>query len=141
MPMHKMLIAGANEWMKELSFLSTFTLLDFLYIEQRLGCWAAPTHYGNRTSVLELAPLNSRAIFYDMVRLPFQYRFKQKFATELVEYAWPELLQLPFNRTFGIVPGKKRLINLLQRVLFFHQYTSYFKRSVFGRLFTGHEVH
>lgn len=124
MPMHEMLIAGANEWMTELSFLSTFTFLDLLYIEQRLGCWAAPTHYGNRTSVSEIIPLNSRAIFYDMARLPFCYRFKQKFVNDLINYAWPKLLQLPFNRTFEIVPGKKRLKKLLQNVLFLHQYTS-----------------
>lgn len=123
MPLHEKLIAKAENWLAELSYVNTFTLLDLLYIEQRLGCWSAPQYYGNTTVAFELAPLNSRTIFHTMLRLPHDYRFSQKLANELILNVWPELLELPFNRRTGILPAcKARIKKTAKSIFFIYQY-------------------
>jgi hypothetical protein len=120
MPLHEKLLSKAKSWLAELSYVDTFTLLDLLYIEQRLGCWSAPQYYGNTKVAFEVAPLNSRTIFHNMLRLPHDYRFKQRLAYELIEDVWPELLELPFNRRTGILPTCKEKAKEIARSTFFY---------------------
>lgn len=102
LPHHPALLQATEAWLAELQFLNAFGVLDLVHIEQRLGCWAAPQHYGNTTSAFEIATFNSRPVFHTMMRLPHSYRRKRQLAVDICQYAWPELLRFPFNEYTGV---------------------------------------
>ncbi len=102
LPHHPAFIKATEAWLAELHFLDAFKILDLVHLEQRLGCWAASTHYGNTTSAFETAVFNSREIFHTMMRLPQAYRHKKQLAVDICAYTWPELLQFPFNEFTGV---------------------------------------
>jgi hypothetical protein len=101
LPHHSRLTAATDQWLKDLQDFNAFTILDLSYIEQRLGCWAAPSHYGNTTSLFEFSLFNSRPVFEAMMRLPYEYRKKQMLPQDLCNHCWPDVLQLPFNQYTG----------------------------------------
>jgi hypothetical protein len=100
-PFHQAVLRETEKWLTELSGFNAFAILDLFYIEQRLGCWAAPQHYGNQTSMFELSPFNHRRIFSCMMRLPYEYRRQQELSNDICRDLWPELLDLPFNEFTG----------------------------------------
>ena len=102
LPQHPALLKATEEWVAGLQFVDTFTFLALIFTEQRLGCWAAPQHYGNTTSAFEFSPFNSREIFHTAMRFPHEYRWQERFVTDIIRYTWPELLELPFNQFTGI---------------------------------------
>ncbi len=102
LPNHPKLIKATEEWIATLHFLDVFSIMDLVHIEQRLGSWAGPQHYGNTTSPFEMAIFNSRPIFNTMMRLPHDYRRNKQLAVDICQYAWPELLELPFNEFTGM---------------------------------------
>lgn len=120
-PEHHLLLDGAMRWLEALPAENPFTILDLLYLEQRLGCWAGPSHIGHIHNV-QIVPLSDRAIFAMMLSLPDEYRFSQCLAPDLIRSLWPALLKFPFNKEIGIA----RLSNLLASVLarIFVQYPS-----------------
>ena len=101
MPFNNRILSETEKWLAELSGYNTFNILDLFYIEQRLGCWAAPQHYGNTTSLFEFSPFNHRRIFLAMMRLPYEYRMRQELTNDICRNTWPELLDLPFNKFTG----------------------------------------
>ncbi len=92
----------ANQWLKNLGILNTFTVLDFLHIEQRLGCWAGPLQYGHITSAFRIYPLCHRKIIELMLSLPPDYKRSQMLAHDLIKSLYSELLMFPFNEPIGI---------------------------------------
>ena len=36
------------------------------------------------------------------MRFPHEYRWQERFVTDIIRYTWPELLELPFNQFTGI---------------------------------------
>jgi len=78
------------------------TVIGLGYIGQRLCCWAAPGHYGNRTSLFELSPFSSRWLFRRMLELPLPWRTAEGLPTAVFRRLWPELLDLPFNQFTGL---------------------------------------
>jgi hypothetical protein len=100
-PQTKRLLLRMEEWLSGLAHLNALQILDLLYIEQRLSCWAGPQHYGNQHNLFEAVPLSSRRAFTAMMRLPYRYRFEQRLAADVCRAAWPELLELPFNEHTG----------------------------------------
>lgn len=102
LPEHPALLKAVEAWIAELSFVDTFTFLALVFVEQRLGCWAAPQHYGNTTSAFEFTPFNSRQIFHTAMRLPHEYRRTKQLPEDIIRSTWPELLNLPFNQFTGV---------------------------------------
>jgi hypothetical protein len=98
LPQNEELITETNKWLSELEGYTAFTILDLFYIEQRLGCWAAPQAYGNKTSLFEFSPFNHRKIFRSMIKLPYEYRRQQLLANDVCLYASNDLLKVPFNQ-------------------------------------------
>jgi hypothetical protein len=91
------------------------TLLGYAYLEQRLGCWAAPHSYGTAPFAVNLTPFCHREVFELMLRLPATYRQRKTLAEDIIRETWPELLRLPFNE----YPWQRRLADppgLLGRV-------------------------
>ena len=124
MPITPLFQQKAQQWLSQLPTKNRFQVLDFLYLEQRLGCWAAPLHYGLVNNSFCLSPFVHRRILEIMLSLPVTYRKNQLLAKDLVQQQWPELLELPFNEYVGIKSYlhlyslkkklKKLLLNLRQ---------------------------
>ena len=102
LPAHDLYLEHAEVWLAGLPELSHESTLELAYVEQRLSCWAGPGHYGNQTSRFELAPFASRPLFRAMLALPLAYRHREQLTTDILRRAWPELLELPFNRFTGL---------------------------------------
>lgn len=100
-PDHPVINEAADRWMNNLPLANPLDILDFLYIEQRLGCWAGPNHYGHINNV-RIVPLSDREIFTLMLELPAEYRFRQLLAIDLVQQFSRELSRIPFNEDIGI---------------------------------------
>jgi len=95
-----------------------FKLLDMLYLEQRVGCWAAVHGYGTAPFAMQLTPFNHRDIYDAILRLPPEIRGRQRVAELVIRHAWPELLELPYQQLTGTrrlaVRVKKKVLHLLK---------------------------
>ena len=98
LPANGKILQTTTDWLDGLSEYNAYQILDLFYLEQRLGCWAGPQHYGNTTSVFELSPFNHRRIFTAMMQLPYQYRLEQQLANDVCRQKWPALLKYPVNQ-------------------------------------------
>lgn len=118
LPKHERLIGEATQWIQSLpSGLGYFNSLDMAYIEQRLGCWAAPQRFGNLTSVFEFSPFCHRRVFESMLRLPVEYRWRDELPEDICGTAWPELLAVPYNRFTGLRGVRDELILRTKRAV------------------------
>ena len=98
LPPVQKIIESAREWLIDLPLTECCDVLDFLYIEQRLGCWAGVTAYGDADGPYRLPPFSNRTLFALMIGLPCNYRRTQQLATDIVLANWPELMDnSPFN--------------------------------------------
>lgn len=110
MPNTPLLRDRAQQWLDGLSGMDALQILDLLYLEQRIGCWASPLLYGMKLDGLAMSPVVSRRIFAAMLQLPIDYRREDRMAVEVIEKLWPELLRYPFNP-----PGPLQLARRLVR--------------------------
>ena len=109
-------VDAMNHWLENLPGQDYFAVLDLLYIEQRLGCWAGPAMYGSAPFAFTLTPFNHRGIFLAMMSLPTEYRMQQKLAGDVVRSAWPEAAKLPFQQYTGLKQARNRLSQKLSRL-------------------------
>jgi len=112
-------LAATNRWLD--SFPESvrrdyFALLDLLYIEQRLGCWASPAMYGGAPFAFTLTPFNHRGIFTAMMSLPSEYRARQELAADVVKHSWPAAMSYPFQQYTGLSALGKRVKEKLARL-------------------------
>jgi hypothetical protein len=112
-PIVPRLVERAASWLDAVPVEKTFDILDLLYIEQRLGCWAGVWDLGWADGPLRLPPFYNRRIFTLLLGLPYDYRIKQQLASDLIQRSdWPELLNFaPFN------PKTKDFRNRLREAL------------------------
>ncbi|MEX0797737.1 MAG: hypothetical protein WD274_13710 [Acidimicrobiia bacterium] len=97
LPTAKEALAAAQEWLDGVRDQDDEAILDLLYIEQRLGCWASPQMYGAAPFAVNLTPLAQRRIFDAMLSLPTEYRAEQRLARDVARAGWPEMAELPFE--------------------------------------------
>jgi hypothetical protein len=93
---HPTHVAAADRWLAGVPYRHPYDILDLVYIEQRLGCWAGPAAYA-LDFVFRFPPFANRTIFQTMLALPFQYRLDQQLVQDIIQMNWPELLAFPFN--------------------------------------------
>jgi hypothetical protein len=117
LPGHAVYLEHAEAWLAGLPDLPYETTLELGYIEQRLSCWAGPGHYGNQASRFELAPFASRPLFRAMLASPLEYRLREQLATDICRIAWPELLDLPFNRFTGLRGTARAAVSNVKRMV------------------------
>lgn len=111
MPANEKILKKVKDWLSKLENFNTYTILDLMYIEQRLGCWAAPQQYGGDPYCFcMLSPFSDRKIYESMLRLPIEYRWKQQLAFDICQMADVELVSLPFNDFTGILKYPKRML-------------------------------
>ena len=75
-----------------------FTLLDLLFVENRLGCWAGVWPYAQYYGPgFTFFPMNHREVIAHMAGLPETVRWNETFNEMVIRHEWPELLDVPFN--------------------------------------------
>lgn len=100
-------LRAAAEWLERIPASvrdNPADVLDLAYIEQRIGCWEAPVRYlfpGPGRSNLSL--MATALSLETMLRLPEDYRAAGHLQRDMVAYGWPELLELPFNQSMGLL--------------------------------------
>ncbi|MBD2562915.1 MULTISPECIES: hypothetical protein [Nostoc] len=111
----------ANKWLSNLPIKNTFTVLDIVFIELRLGCWAGPQQYGHVNNAFRISPFSHRKIMEIMLSLPPDYKRHQMLTNDLIKRFYPELLMFPFNEPIGIqrylwlLKNGDKLINIIQK--------------------------
>jgi asparagine synthetase B (glutamine-hydrolysing) len=96
------LTARAQRWLEAAGEGNSLTVLDLLYVEQRLGCWAGPRAYAHVSCPFVLYPFCHRRAIEIMMGVPPAERRQKRLEEELIRRHWPELLRLPFNAPVGI---------------------------------------
>lgn len=101
---------AAERWLDETPpGLDTWQLLDLLYIEQRIGCWASVTPLGHASSAYAVFPFCDRQIVEALVSLEESVKRSEAWITEIIERTWPDLLKVPFDRYVGWSRIKKSI--------------------------------
>ena len=95
--------------------LDAYMLLDLMYQELRLGCWASPQLYAAAPFAANVMPLSHHESFAAMMAMLPQYRRQQKMADDVINAAWPELLDVPFQVLTGWRDLLRRIKRRLQR--------------------------
>jgi hypothetical protein len=98
-PIDRHTLARMTTWMSGLPASRAWDLLDFFYLEQRLGCWAGAWGYAYADVVrFESWPVNSRRLTALILSLPYEYRAVGRLHDEVIRSRWPELLDFSYNK-------------------------------------------
>ena len=81
------------------------TIIDMLYLEQRLGCCMSPAMYSkDRDFKFTIIPFNSRIIYNLMMNMSISYRLNSELLCMFCQVCWPDLALFPVNKCeFGIL--------------------------------------
>ena len=101
LPIIDKVIMEGEKWLSRVPKDSLFQLLDFAYLEQRLGCWGGVGSYAD-APLKRVHPFSQRRIFELMMALPADFRFRQALSEKIIELEWPELIEFPFNEPIGL---------------------------------------
>lgn len=99
-------LAAARRWLRDLTIEDSLQRLDLLHLEQRLGCWAGVTAYGDAAGPTRIHPFSNRRIVELMLSLPAEMRRQDTIPETLIRNAWPELLAFPVNGRPLPAPGR-----------------------------------
>lgn len=107
-------LEAADTWLSGVPEMDTLRLLDLLYLEQRVGCWASPQNAGHAASAFRIFPFGHRETLSLMMGLPPTAKRSGLLAQAVLEATWPALLDIPFNRPLGILArtGEQVAMNL-----------------------------
>jgi len=97
LPVESPLENSISEWYAGVSAFDTFSQLDLMYQELRLGCWAGPHHPAMTQFHDFVGPLYHRKIVDEMYRLPVEVRRNDTFPQLVVDRLWPELNEYPYT--------------------------------------------
>lgn len=94
-------LEAAGVWIEGAPDIEPCARVALAYLENRMGCWAAPHLYGAAPFKLNMIPFCHRDVLDAMLRLPPQYRRSERLVRDLVGLGWPDLLEFPFNDYAG----------------------------------------
>jgi hypothetical protein len=121
LPKTPRLVERARLWMADVPATRPMHLIDAIYIEQRLGCWAGVLSYGDAGSVrCRFKPFVHREALTAMLRLSDAYKLTRRFQADVIATRWPELMKVPFNRRIGTrhyLDRARRRVWLIRRAL------------------------
>ena len=87
-----------ERWRDDAAAPDALSLLDLLFVENRLGCWAGiwphAQYYGPGFTFF---PMCHREVIDLMMALPEAVRRGEEFNQMVIRQEWPELLDVPFN--------------------------------------------
>jgi hypothetical protein len=115
LPLHSSGLRAASRWLGGLPDLDAQQILDLLYVEIRLGCWAGPQLIAAGPSVYRLVPFNQRPIFERALDVPHELRRKDFIPAAIVKRQRPELAELPYNPAKRSL--RRRISGLIGRVI------------------------
>lgn len=101
LPAIERVIEAGSVWRQGLPHNTVLQLLDFAYLEQKIGCWGGVANYAD-APLKRVHPFCNRRMFELMMGLPAEYRFRQGFAESVIRMEWPELLAIPFNEPVSV---------------------------------------
>lgn len=113
---NKILIDAAKKWLNDFKGFKATEILDYLYLEQRLGCWAGPLTYSTTIHKMNFWPLNTQKIYDLLIKLNKKEKLRQTFPKKITYSNWPELGKISYNG-FGILRLLSLLPYTLRRVL------------------------
>lgn len=120
LPLEARFEQAMERWLEGLAPMDTPALLDQAYLEQRLGCWAAPHMYGAACFAVNLTPFCHREIFDGMLRLPVEFRNEQQLVDGVLNVLWPELQRVPYQQKAGSVGRVSEAARRLKRAIKSH---------------------
>lgn len=91
-------VEALSAWVAALPPVDTLHALDLMYIEQRLGCWAAPQQVADPLLCAHPGPLQNLEIFDCLLSLPPDWRRKGRWVDEIVATHCVKLRAMPYNR-------------------------------------------
>ncbi len=92
----------SKQWLAALPVRNALTIWGLYHIEQMMGCWSGPAHYGFAHGAFYISPFVHRRAMEIMLALPADYRRACQADTDLVASQWPELLRYPCNWPVGL---------------------------------------
>jgi len=134
LPLDAQILDAGQQWLDALPYRDFPTVLDFLYLEQRVGCWATTQFYGHVAPTSHIVGFNHRRIIESFLRLPVEYRFSRAMHEAVIRSRWQELLDVPVNQFMGIWALVDRLGKPFRE--FLHQRPRLRKIIAFGRRHT-----
>lgn len=103
-PAYKPLLLEVEKYLhqiKELQF-DHFQMLDYVYLEQRLGSWAGPSEIGgDKYTAGKLWPMSHRETISAFLNLPLKCKKDGNYPKVLIQNVWPELVDIPINTFTG----------------------------------------
>lgn len=72
---------------------------DMFYLQRRMGTWAGPTHGAVEYVRDTTSPFWSARMLPDLLGLPAHERARGEYHTRVLERLWPELVDVPFEKT------------------------------------------
>lgn len=97
LPKHQTLREAAETWISQAPDIDGLSLLDLVYIEQRLGCWLGPLYDIEPVGRVRITPFAQRAVFELMMQLTPSFKRAQWMVKELISANHPDLLKFPVN--------------------------------------------
>ena len=101
MPDHPRIRRAAQDWLAGLPAGDAPLGLDLAKIEQIHGCWSGAAIYGHPLARPSMLPFSGRRLYEIALAMPMEYRLCNGFYHDLMARLWPELGQLPVNRSTG----------------------------------------
>jgi len=136
-PTTQTLWSAAEEWLADAPALDPLRLLDLLYVEQRVGCWASPATAGHTDSAHMTSPFCDREIVRALIALGEEKKRSEEWMEDIIRKAWPQLLDIPFDQYAGW-PGPQwpRVRDGIQSRLRFGYLRSLYRR-IYQKIWDG----
>lgn len=119
LPVNDIIISAAKDWLEKLPTKDPYQILELLYLEQRLGCWAGVTAYGHAAGPIRLHPFSNREIFELMYTLPQEFKNDEMIPLTIINYYWHELMEYPVNGTDYSSKDSNIKFSLYQKIIRF----------------------
>jgi hypothetical protein len=113
LPPEPAIVDRVERWLDGLPTRNVIAVLGLRSVEQRLACLGGPQEYGYSGDAFVLSPYCHRRIVQLKLTLPSGYRWRDRLPDDLLKRRWPELLDVPFDKTFGLrgaPPFHKRVL-------------------------------
>jgi Asparagine synthase len=115
LPASPVSVQAANNWLSDLQDYDAQQVMDLLYIEQRLGCWAGPSIIWPGVALSRIAPMSQRYIFEHMLDVPYDLRRQSAIHAAIVELKRPDISRFLYKKKQGIASVPRRAFGKIRR--------------------------
>jgi len=103
-PPSNLTLSPVQQWLETVPAADALQLLDLFLIEQRLGCWCGILPYAYSVDPgFTMYPMCHREAIERALTLPTAYRRLGALNRDIIAREWPELLEFPFSKPFGLL--------------------------------------